>query len=141
MIKLGESLPYVLPVLLAAAGGALLIILTQWLLVARHKDFDPGRNVRRQVVRLLLSIIVLVSGVFALSIIEQTKESAAVLAGLLGIVISAAITISSATFISNAMAGLMLRAVRNFRIGDYIRVADKFGRVSERGLFHVEIQT
>ena len=34
-----------------------------------------------------------------------------------------------------------LRAVRNFRMGDFIRVAEHFGRVSERGLFHTEIQT
>jgi len=39
------------------------------------------------------------------------------------------------------MAGLMLRAVRNFKPGDFIRVGDHFGRVSERGLFHIEIQT
>ena len=35
----------------------------------------------------------------------------------------------------------MLRLTRSFRIGDYIRVGDQFGRVSERGLFHTEIQT
>jgi small-conductance mechanosensitive channel len=39
------------------------------------------------------------------------------------------------------MAGLMLRAVRNFRMGDYVRVGEHFGRVAERGLLHVEIQT
>ena len=35
----------------------------------------------------------------------------------------------------------MLRTVRNFRAGDFIRVNDQFGRVTDRGLFHVEIQT
>ena len=39
------------------------------------------------------------------------------------------------------MAGMMLRAVRSFRPGDFIRVGDYFRRVSEQGLFHVEIQT
>jgi hypothetical protein len=39
------------------------------------------------------------------------------------------------------MAGLMQRVVRNFRPGDFIRVGEYFGRVSEQGLFHVEIQT
>lgn len=43
--------------------------------------------------------------------------------------------------VSNAMAGLMLRSVRSFRPGDFIKVDDHLGRVSERGLFHVEIQT
>ena len=138
---LEKSLHFALPVLLITAGFALALLFAHWLLVARRKDVDPGRNVRQQMARLLVTAIVLVSIVLVLSLIEQTKESATVLAGLLGIVLSAAITISSATFISNAMAGLMLRAVRNFRVGDYVRVGDHFGRVSERGLFHIELQT
>ena len=44
-------------------------------------------------------------------------------------------------FIGNVMAGLMLRAVRNFRTGDFVRVEKHFGRVTERGLLHTEIQT
>ena len=60
---------------------------------------------------------------------------------LLGIIISAAIALSSTTFVGNAMAGLMLTGVRVFKIGDFIRVGDHFGRVSERGLLHVELQT
>lgn len=138
---LENSLPFVLPALLVLVGMALLIVLAQWLFVARGQEVDAGRNIRRQLVRLLLTILFLGSLVLILSLIEQTRESATVMAGLLGIVFSAAITISSATFISNAMAGLMLRAVRNFRVGDYVRVDEHFGRVSERGLFHVEIQT
>jgi len=35
----------------------------------------------------------------------------------------------------------MLRAVGNFRVGDWVRVGDQFGRVTERGLFHTELQT
>jgi len=58
-----------------------------------------------------------------------------------GIVLSAGIALSSTTFLGNMMAGLMLRAVRNFRLGDFIGVQEHFGRVSERGLFHTEIQT
>ena len=40
-----------------------------------------------------------------------------------------------------AMAGIMLQAVRNFHSGDFIRVGKHFGRVTEQGLFHTEIQT
>jgi hypothetical protein len=54
---------------------------------------------------------------------------------------SAAIALSSTTFLGNALAGIMLRVVRNFRIGDFIRAGDHFGRVTERGLVHTEIQT
>jgi small conductance mechanosensitive channel len=58
-----------------------------------------------------------------------------------GILLTASIALSSTTFLGNALAGLMLRAVRGFRIGDFVRAGEHFGRVSERGLLHVEIQT
>lgn len=59
---------------------------------------------------------------------------------ILGVVVSAAIALSSGTLVGNGMAGLMLRSQRHFNTGDYIRVGDFFGRVSERGLFFTEIQ-
>lgn len=39
------------------------------------------------------------------------------------------------------MAGIMLRTIRSFNIGDFIKTGNHFGKVSEMGLFHVEIQT
>jgi len=39
------------------------------------------------------------------------------------------------------MAGIMLKTVRNFHSGDFVKVEEHFGRVTERGLFHTEIQT
>ena len=59
---------------------------------------------------------------------------------LFGVALTGVIALSSATIASNAMAGLMLRAIRNFKRGDYIRVGEYLGRVTERGLFHTEIQ-
>lgn len=61
--------------------------------------------------------------------------------GLFGVVFTGIIALSSTTFVTNALAGLMLRLIRNFRAGDFIRVNDMFGRITERGLFHTEIQT
>ena len=58
-----------------------------------------------------------------------------------GLVLTAVITLSSTTFASNALGGLMLRTINHFRPGDFIRVDRHFGRVTERGLFHTEIQT
>ena len=60
---------------------------------------------------------------------------------LLGLAFTAVIALSSATFVANAMGGLMLRVVKSFRPGDFIRIGADFGRVTERGLFHTEIQT
>jgi small-conductance mechanosensitive channel len=76
--------------------------------------------------------------ILALPISDQMKGQLLTIAGLLG---SAVIGLSSTTFVGNARAGLMLSALGNFRPGDYLRVGEHFGRISDRGLFHTEIQT
>jgi small-conductance mechanosensitive channel len=63
------------------------------------------------------------------------------LLGLYGLIISATIALSSTTLVGNIMAGLMLKAIGNFRPGNYITVGDYFGRISEMDLMHTEIQT
>lgn len=61
--------------------------------------------------------------------------------GLLGLVVTVILTLSSTTFVTNAMAGLALQVIRNFRPGDYLEVGGHFGRVTEQEWLHVEIQT
>jgi small conductance mechanosensitive channel len=81
------------------------------------------------------------AGLLAIILVLPISDSSrGQLLSLIGIVLSAAIALSSTTLLGNAMAGLMLRVVRGFRSGDFIRVGDHFGRISEQGLFHVEIQ-
>lgn len=58
-----------------------------------------------------------------------------------GIIVSATIALASTTFLGNAMAGIMLRIVKNFFMGDFIKAGEYFGRVSARGWLHTEIQT
>lgn len=58
----------------------------------------------------------------------------------LGVVMTAAIALSSTTFLGNIMAGLMIKVVKGFRVGDFVRIGDQFGRVSELGFMHTEIQ-
>lgn len=60
---------------------------------------------------------------------------------LLGLLLTAIITLSSPTIAANAMAGFMLRSLNSFAPGDFIQVGEHFGRVTERDLFHTEIQT
>ena len=61
--------------------------------------------------------------------------------GLFGMVFTGIMAFSSTTFVTNALAGLMLRLIRNYKAGDFIRINHMFGRITERGLFHTEIQT
>ena len=63
------------------------------------------------------------------------------LLSLIGILLSAAIALSSTTFIGNILAGIMLKVVGNLRVGKFVIFQEISGRVSEIGLLHVEIQT
>ncbi len=81
---------------------------------------------------------VIIALIIMLPISEQTRGQ---VLSLLGVVLTAVIALSSTTFVSNAMAGIMLQATQPFRPGDYIRVNDQFGRVTKRTLVNTQIQT
>jgi small conductance mechanosensitive channel len=116
----------------------IVLILAIRMLLERHYRGQPGRHLRRQMIILLLSFAGLIIIIMALPVGDSTIGQ---LLSLIGILMSAAIALSAPTFVGNIMAGMMIRAVRSFRPGDFVRVGDYFGRVSEQGLFHVEIQT
>ena len=96
----------------------------------------------RLLVMLALTVVGIVLLVLAIPtdgfFTDQTKSN---LITLLGLAITALLTLSSTTLAANGMAGLMMRAVGAMRPGDFVRVEDHFGRITERGLFHTEIQT
>jgi len=98
------------------------------------------RNVTRQILTMLLSFIGLLIILMFIPEKYLNETSQGQLLSLIGILLSASIALSSTTFVGNAMAGMMLRSVKSFRSGDFVRVGDHFGRVTERGLFHIEIQ-
>lgn len=125
------------PTAAALVGTVVVIVAVRYVLNRRYSEVSDHRY-RVQIIILVLSLAGLVVIILALPI-GDTRQGQ--LLSLIGILLSAAIALSSTTFVGNAMAGMMIRALRNFRPGDFIRVGDYFGRVSERGLFHVEIQT
>ena len=85
-----------------------------------------------------LVAITLIVVALALPISEAARGQ---LLGLLGLLATEAIALSSTTFLGNAMAGIMLRAIGSFRAGDFVRVGEYFGRVSDKSILHTEIQT
>jgi small-conductance mechanosensitive channel len=103
----------------------------------RYKE-EHKKTLLSQLLFFALAVIAVVSIVVSMPI--NTTLRAQIL-GLFGILLSAAIALSSTTLLGNALAGLMMRGVRNFRLGDFVELAGNFGRVTERGLFHIEIQT
>ena len=117
--------------------AALVIAGLHYLLYRRDATAPRGR-LRVQMAGVGLSFGSLVVLVVALPLSEALRSQ---LLALIGLVVSATITLSATSLVGNALAGLMLRAVRNFNAGDFVHVGEHFGRVSDRGLFHIEIQT
>lgn len=118
-------------------GFAALIYFANKRLLDIYKD-RPHHQFRRQ---LIMVGIVLVGILMMILLIPINGETRGQLLSLYGIIISATIALSSTTLVGNVMAGIMLRTVSNFKPGDYIRVGEYFGRVSEMDLMHMEIQT
>lgn len=106
--------------------------------IGRRLNRQSTSRFRSQVASIIIFFIGLIGIIIILPLGDHIQGQ---LLSLIGLLLSAAIALSSTTLVGNAMAGFMLRSVRNFRSGDFINVGGHFGRVSERGLFHVEIQT
>lgn len=102
-----------------------------------QKEHGADIRYREQGSRLLFRLAGLV---LAIATIPMDGELRGQLFSLVGLLASAAIALSSTTVMGNLMAGFMLRTVNSFRAGDYIEFRRELGRVSQRGLLHVEIQ-
>lgn len=113
------------------------LIVAHWLMLRRQLDLNEERRFSRRLVMLLLIVIGIILILIVIPVAEETRSG---LFTLFGLLVTAVIALSSTTFVANAMAGWMLRAVRSFRPGDFVRVGEHFGRVTARGLFHAEIQ-
>jgi small conductance mechanosensitive channel len=118
-------------------SGAVLAVV-RWLLFVRKAGRLARAALVRQLAMLGLTAVAVIGLILAMPISDNSRGQ---LLGLIGLVLTAVIGLSSTTFVGNAMAGLMLRAVHAFHPGDFLKTMDHFGRVTERGLLHTEIQT
>lgn len=126
------------PVLIVTAMAILCIGFARWVLLRRNPTLRKEHRLPRQLFLFGLSVLGLIAIVLALPVPKETRNQ---LLTLLGLLASAVVGLSSTTLVANAMAGLMLRTTKSFRIGDFIRVEEQFGRVTERRLLYTEIQT
>ncbi len=126
-----------LPFLATVALVVVFLAFANWFLKRRWKD-DPNAQFRFQLIMLALTFAGVLAVVVALPVNDALRGQ---LLSLIGILLSAAIALSSTTFIGNIMAGIMLRIVKNAKPGDFITVADLTGRITEMDLLHTEIQT
>lgn len=131
---------------LAASLPALSVLAVAWLIVwilhrrqaARVELRGPEARLTGQVGIVMAVLLGAVCLVLAMPASEATRGQ---VLSLLGVLLTAIIALSSPIFVSNAMAGFMLRSVNNFRPGDFVRIGELYGRVTERGFFHTEVQT
>lgn len=130
-----SNLMLFLPGLITLVGVIFVLGLINYLI---RRDLTEELSVSRQLLMLCLTSAGLLVVIFSLPLSETSRGQ---ILSLFGIVVTAVIALSSTTFVANVMAGLMLRAVNNFRPGDFVRSETFFGRVTERGIFHTEIQS
>jgi small-conductance mechanosensitive channel len=114
------------------------------LILILRKIFDKTRvksanwTLMRQFTRFGIGFVGLIMVILSLPMDSQMKGQ---ILSLIGIVLSAALALSSTTLLGNALAAVMMRFVNPFKIGDFIRVEDCFGRVISSGMFHTEVQS
>ncbi|GAB3285239.1 mechanosensitive ion channel family protein [Parahaliea aestuarii] len=120
---------------LLVLGFTGLVIITGSRIISRG---GSSTEVLRQLMIWAIVSLAVVVLVIVLPISDQTQGQ---ILSLLGVVLTAVIALSSTTFVSNAMAGVMLHITRPFRPGDYVRVDGEFGRVARHSLINTQIQT
>jgi hypothetical protein len=90
----------------------------------------------------IIFVVILVTGIlFIIFTLPITVEDKNLILTFVGLIIGAIITFSSTTFVANAMAGIMLRLINPFRVGDYIKIDGTFGRVTEMYFLHTQVQS
>lgn len=141
-MNMQSILDYMLPWSGSVILSFFLIVVLFLIRVAFNKrnlslDRDSG-SISQMMIFVLVVMVAIIAVILSLPIGENARGQ---LLSLFGLLITAIIALSSTTFVGNAMAGMMLKALHNFRPGDFVRVGDHFGRVSEVGLLHTEIQT
>lgn len=127
-----------LPLIGTSIAVFLMLYAAHWLLLRRRPELRREHKLPRQLAMLGLTVIGLVSLTLALPVEPSMRNQVLT---LIGVLLSGLIAFSSTTVVANLMAGLMLRATKSFRVGDFIRVGEHFGRVTEHGLFDTEIQS
>lgn len=117
-------------------GTALLIFVIR-LFFKNSMESTKKWPYQRQLLTAGIALLGLFLAIGFLPLDHQVKNQ---ILSVLGVLFSAIIALSSTTLVGNAMAGIMLRMMHEFRGGDFIEVDDMLGRVTDFGIFHTEIQ-
>jgi len=135
-----DVLSYLKPLVpwIGPIAGIFLATWASFWLIRRTWPDTAHAQVSRQVGLVVATVVAIIILLLALPFEGDTQGQ---LISLFGLVLTAVLALASTNFASNAMSGLMLKSVGSFRTGDFIRVDEHFGRVTEKFLLHTEIQT
>ncbi len=121
---------------LTIIGTIALVVIGRWLL---DKYIADKRTLAYQ--RQLFTFAASLLGfVVAIAVLPIQGAVRAQMLSLFGILLSIVVAFSSTSLVGNAMAGVMLRSMRGFRAGNFVRFDDVLGRVTGISLYHTEIQ-
>lgn len=135
--ELSTSLRDYVPFLIGAALICTGLWVANYVLLVRRKELGAEALRPRQIAMLALTAL----GLFLLLLIVPMSDATrGSVLSLIGLVLTGVIALSSTSFVANIMSGLMLRGIKSFGAGDFIGIGERFGRVTERGLLHTEIQ-
>lgn len=127
-----------LPLLVTVIILFLVLAALHYLLIHRHSSLSSEERFPRQLIMLGLTLLAIVILIVAAPLSESTRNQ---ILTLLGIIVSGLIAFSSASFVRNFMAAVVLRVTQPFRVGDFVTIDGQFGKVVSRGLLDTEIQT
>ncbi|CAA6677131.1 MULTISPECIES: mechanosensitive ion channel family protein [unclassified Lentimonas] len=119
-------------------SAVLILIATDKLMRARAHSRQVQNNFARHITIISISVVSLIAVILALPIHDEMKGQ---LFSLISVALTVVVALSSTTIVSNAMAGIMSRTIGSFKVGDFVKSEEHFGRITERGLLHTEIQT
>lgn len=106
--------------------------------IASRLSSNSQQEFKWQLLDLAIIATAMVCIVVALPLSDETQGQ---VLSLLGVVLTGVIGLSSTTFVSNSIAGIMLQISSPFRPGDYIQIGEQFGRVISISLVQTRIQT
>jgi len=136
-IELERLLP-LLPPLAVLLSGIIIISLSWRILLRKKNSIFPDNYLVKQLLFFIICALVFLAFIVSLPINNDLKRQ---IVSLFGIAATAVVAMSSTSFLGNAMAGFMLRFIDTIEPGDYIKVSDYEGRVSDQRLLYTEIQT
>jgi small-conductance mechanosensitive channel len=131
-VEIDQLIPAIISLLVTLS----LILIFNFLF--HKKNLFSRERIIQQIIYILILVIGLLFAIFTLPINVEDKN---LVLTFVSIVIGAIITFSSTTFVANAMAGIMLRLINPFRVGDFIKTDGTFGRVTEIYFLHTQIQS